>query len=104
MIAVHLELMISVCKLSLLKYRVAPSTWSSRTVGKDSITCSAKLEHLMTSMEETSESTIMDVLGELSTLMALALPLMRMVVPLQREMRIEWLRSTVISTGLLGES
>jgi hypothetical protein len=55
-------------------------------------------------MEETSESTIMDVLGELSTLMALALPLMRMVVPLQREMRIEWLRSTVISTGLLGES
>ena len=89
MTAVHFEVIISVCKLSLLKYKVAPSTWSSRTVGKVSMTCSAKPEHLMTSMEETRESTMMDVLGELSTLMALALPLMRIVVPLQREIRIE---------------
>jgi hypothetical protein len=41
----------------------------------------------------------MEVLGELSMLTALALPLMRMVVFLQRLMRMDWCRSALISTG-----
>jgi hypothetical protein len=43
----------------------------------------------MTSTEDTSESTMMEVLTQLSRAMALALPLMRMVVFLQREIRTE---------------
>ena len=57
----------------------------------------------MTSTEETSESMMMDVRDELSMEMAFALPLTRMVVFLQREMRIEWLISasnSITSPGL----
>lgn len=72
-------------------------------MGRVPTTWSAKLGHLMTSTEETSESMMMDVRLELSMEMALALPLTRMVVFLQREMRMEWLISasnSTISPGL----
>jgi hypothetical protein len=52
----------------------------------------------MTSTEETRLSMMMEVRDELSMEMALALPLTRMVVFLQREMRIEWLISASNST------
>jgi hypothetical protein len=87
----------SVARLSLLRYTVAPSTWSSRIVGSVPRTCSAKFGHLMTSTLETSESMMSEVRDELSSDRALALPLMRMVVFLQREMRTEWLISASIS-------
>lgn len=69
-----------------------PSTWS------------AKLGHLMTSTEDTRESMMSDVRDELSRERAFALPVMRMVVFLQREMRIEWLISAAISRVSEGES
>lgn len=68
------------------------------------MTCTAKLGHLITSRADTRESRMMDVLGQLSIEIAFALPVMRIVVFLHRVMRIEWLRSAVISTGALGES
>jgi hypothetical protein len=58
----------------------------------------------MTSTELTSESMMRDVRDELSSERAFALPLMRMVVFLQREMRIEWLISASISMVSAGES
>lgn len=58
----------------------------------------------MTSTEETSESRMRDVLGELSMEIAFALPWMRRVVFLQRDMRIDWLISAWISIGALGDS
>ena len=67
------------------------------------MTCRAKLGHLMTSTEEMSESIMIEVRDELSMEMAFALPLMRIVVFLQREMRMEWLNSasnSTISPGL----
>lgn len=60
--------------------------------------------HLITSTELTMESTMRDVRDELSRERALALPLMRIVVFLQREMRMEWLISASISIISLGES
>lgn len=45
-----------------------------------------------------------DVRDELSSERALALPLTRMVVFLQREMRMDWLISASISTVSPGES
>jgi hypothetical protein len=58
-------------------------------VGRVPRTWSAKLGHLITSTEETRESIISEVRELLSRERALALPLMRMVVFLQREMRME---------------
>jgi hypothetical protein len=100
----HLLVNTSVAKLSLLRYTVAPSTWSSKIVGSVPSTCSAKFGHLITSTEETSESMMSDVRDELSSDRALAFPLMRMVVFLQREIRIEWLISASISSVSEGES
>lgn len=67
-------------------------------MGRVPTTWRAKLGHLMTSTEETRLSMMMEVRDELSMEMALALPLTRMVVFLQREMRIEWLISASSST------
>jgi len=86
---VHLLVKISVLRLSLLRYTVAPSTWSRRTVGTVSSTCNAKFEHLITSTLLTSESMMIEVLGELSIEMALPLPLTRMVVFLHLVIKIE---------------
>lgn len=86
---VHLLVKISVFRLSLLRYTVAPSTWSSRTVGNVSRTCNAKFEHLITSTLLTSESMMIDVFGELSIEMALPLPLTRIVVFLHLVIRID---------------
>jgi hypothetical protein len=73
-------------------------------VGRVPRTCNAKLGHLITSTELTSESMMSDVREELSSESAFALPLTRMVVFLQREMRIEWLISASISIVSDGES
>jgi hypothetical protein len=100
----HLLVNTSVARLSLLKYTVAPSTWSKRIVGRVPRTCSAKFGHLMTSTELTRESMMSDVRTELSSDKALAFPLMRIVVFLQREMRMEWLISASISSVSEGES
>jgi len=100
----HLLVKTSVASESLERYTVAPSTWSSRMVGRVPRTCSAKLGHLITSTELTSESMMSDVREELSSESAFALPLMRMVVFLQREMRMEWLISASISIVSDGES
>lgn len=100
----HLLVKTSVARESLDKYTVAPSTWSSRIVGSLPRTCRAKLGHLMTSTELTRESMMSDVRDELSSERALALPLTRMVVFLQREMRMDWLISASISTVSPGES
>ena len=58
----------------------------------------------MTSMELTRESTTRDVRDELSSERAFALPLIMMVVFLQREMRMDWWASASISTGSPGWS
>jgi len=100
----HLLVKTSVANESLDRYTVAPSTWSSRMVGRVPRTWSAKLGHLITSTELTSESMIRDVRELLSSESAFALPLMRIVVFLQREMRMEWLISASISIISPGES
>ena len=64
-----------------------PSTWS------------AKLEDLITSMDETRDSTMRERRGELSIEMAFALPLTIMVVLLQRLMRMECEMDASISMG-----
>ena len=104
LILLHLLVKTSVASESFERYTVAPSTWSRRMVGRVPRTWSAKLGHLMTSTELTSESMMRDVRDELSSESALALPLMRMVVFLQREMRMEWLISASISSVSPGES
>jgi len=104
LILLHLLVKTSVASESLERYTVAPSTWSRRMVGRVPRTWSAKLGHLMTSTELTSESMMRDVREELSSERALALPLTRMVVFLQREMRMEWLISASISSVSPGES
>jgi len=53
----------------------------------------------MTSTLLTSESMMMDVFGELSIVMALPLPLTRIVVFLHLVISIEWLISALISIG-----
>lgn len=58
----------------------------------------------MTSTLLTRESMIREVFGELSMLMALPLPLIRKVRPLHFVIRIDWLISASISTGVEGES
>lgn len=73
-------------------------------MGREPKTWRAKLGHLMTSTELTSESMMRDVRALLSTEMAFALPTMRIVVLLQREMRIAWVSVASISTMLPGES
>lgn len=60
-----------------------------RIVGKVPVTCIAKLEALITSTEETKDSMMSDSRGELSIEMALAFPLIIMVVLQHRLMRIE---------------
>jgi hypothetical protein len=95
---------ISVFKLSLLKYIVAPSTWSSNTVGTVSRICNAKEGHLITSTLLTSDCKISEAFGELSMLIAFPLPFIWKVVPLHFVMRIDWLISTSISMGAEGDS
>jgi hypothetical protein len=60
-----------------------------RIVGKVPVTCMAKLDALITSTEDTSESMMSDSRGELSIEIAFAFPLTIMVVLLHRLMRIE---------------
>lgn len=64
------------------------------------MTWSAKLEALITSIDETRDSMIRDRRGQLSMEMAFALPLSIIVVLLQRLMRIDCDISALISTGL----
>lgn len=63
------------------------------------MTCRAKLGALTTSTVDTRVSTTRERRLEFSTVTWLALPLMMMVVLLQREMRMEWERAASISTG-----
>lgn len=100
----HLLEKTSVSKLSLLRYICAPSTESSRMVGTTPKIWRAKLEDLMTSMEETRDSTRRDRRGELSIEIAFALPLIIIVVLLQRLMRIECDIEASISTGCVSLS
>lgn len=58
-------------------------------VGSVPRTWRAKLEDLMTSIEETRESMMRERRGELSIEIAFALPLMTIVVLLHRLMRME---------------
>lgn len=83
---------------------LAPSTWSSSTVGTFSRIWIANDGHLMTSTEDTSESRIKEVFDELSMEIAFALPWTRRVVFLHLLMRIEWLISASISMGPEGDS
>jgi hypothetical protein len=62
-------------------------------------TCRAKLGALTTSTVETSVSTTRESLDEFSTVTWLALPLIMIVVLLQRLIRIECDRAASIVTG-----
>jgi hypothetical protein len=73
-------------------------------VGRVPRTWRAKLEDLMTSMEETRESIMSDSRGELSMEIAFALPLITIVVLLQRLIRIECEMEASISIGALSPS
>ena len=68
------------------------------------MTWRAKLGDLMTSIDETSDSTMSERRGELSMEIAFALPLMITVVLLQRLMRMEWEMEASISIGLVSPS
>ena len=100
----HLLEKTSVFKLSLLRYICAPSTESRRIVGTTPRIWRAKFVDLITSMEETRDSTRSDNRGELSMEMAFALPLMMIVVLLQRLMRMEWDIEASISIGVVSLS
>ena len=60
-----------------------------RTVGRVPRTWSAKLDDLITSIEDTSDSITRDRRGELSIEIAFAFPLTMIVVLLQRLIRME---------------
>ena len=68
------------------------------------MTWRAKLLDLMTSIDETRDSTMSERRGELSMEIAFALPLIMTVVLLHRLIRIEWEIEASISMGLVSPS
>jgi len=68
------------------------------------MTWRAKLLDLMTSIDDTRDSTMSERRGELSIDIAFALPLMMTVVLLQRLIRIEWEIEASISIGFVSPS
>lgn len=94
LIADDFEVKISMPSDSFETYTVPPSHWSTCRFGALPRICIAKLLDLMTSMEETRLSTMMFVLTHSLRETALILPLIWIVVFLQRKMKTEWLIST----------
>ena len=81
----------------------APSTWSSKIVGKVPKTCISKRAVLMTSTEDMSESMIRETLVEESMEIAFALLVMRNVVFVHLLMRTDCVilaSISIISEGL----